>query len=91
VERHDQAYWLGDWRTVELARRLYREMLPATSELPPLFDRDSPRWVMRVAHYSWNALLKALPPVLRRQLFEKSRGLVEKLKRGRVITGRDAS
>jgi hypothetical protein len=87
VVRHDHAFWRGDGEIVEKARGLYRELMPEAGVLPPLFERESPSCIMRVAYGGWNALLDALPGGLRRGLVSVSRGAVERVKRGRRAGG----
>jgi len=84
VARHDTAFWQNDRVNVERARALYRDVMPDDGPMPPLFERESPTWTLLAAHRTWNALLDAMPSRLRRGLVRVSRGIVDRLKRGKA-------
>jgi glycosyltransferase involved in cell wall biosynthesis len=83
VDRHDAAYWQGDWPTVQRARRLFGEMLPEKNPLPPLFQRAPPRRITKRLHRAWNTMLTAMPDPMRSLVQGATRGLVDRIKRGR--------
>jgi glycosyltransferase involved in cell wall biosynthesis len=88
VGRHDEAFWRKDMALVEQARALYREVAPASEPSPPLFERDSPTWLMRVEYHAWDVVLKTLPPRLHKILVRISRRTVDRLKRRRAVKER---
>lgn len=85
MHRHDDAFWRNDRDLVERARALYRELLPDCRCPPPLFERSPPTRTMRAAYRAWNTTLDMLPSSLRERLVRVSRGLVDRLKRGRAV------
>jgi glycosyltransferase involved in cell wall biosynthesis len=86
VIRHDIAFWHSDVDTVARARALYLEVAPESMPLPPCFGRQAPTLAMRAMYNTWNGLLDVLPARLGQGLVRVSRGMVDRLKRGRTAT-----